>query len=214
MKLNKTTMNTMIATALLGFMGAASAQGVPASYDGYLIDSSTRAVKDSSGQCVRTSSWTPSSWHPDCNAPIMPRPAVVEAPVMPVPVQPVPQPTQPTAQSNLAQTVNFDFDSSRISEGEAQKLVGLVRDMQSMGASYTVIIDGHTDPVGSDSYNMALSKRRADSVAQFMRSQGLDVSGYSLNARGETELKVNCPAGKGMRECNRENRRVEIRVNR
>ena len=49
-----------------------------------------------------------------------------------------------------------------------------------------VLVTGHTDTVGSDSYNQALSVRRAQSVKDEMIREGLDGSGIRSRARAST----------------------------
>jgi outer membrane protein OmpA-like peptidoglycan-associated protein len=71
-----------------------------------------------------------------------------------------------------------------------------------------VIIEGHTDEVGSDESNMVLSQSRADSVMNYMVAQGIDK--YRLAAKGYGETKPIAPndtdAGRA------QNRRVQLSV--
>ncbi|WP_298261253.1 OmpA family protein [uncultured Litoreibacter sp.] len=74
---------------------------------------------------------------------------------------------------------------------------------QSAGAS-AYIIDGHTDSRASDSYNLNLSKRRANAVAQVARSVGARIS--ATRGYGERVPKASNRTAQGMAA----NRRVEI----
>ena len=106
-------------------------------------------------------------------------------------------------------SVNFDTGSAQITRGEVDKLSELA---QSMGAlisddpSETFLIEGHTDAVGSDNSNLALSDRRAESVASALTefyeipAENLVTQGY-----GEQYLKVNTEGAE------RQNRRVTVR---
>jgi OOP family OmpA-OmpF porin len=68
----------------------------------------------------------------------------------------------------------FDFDSSEIRPEFHQTLSGLGKFLQEKSAAY-VILSGFTDSVGSEEYNLALSQRRAQSVAShLMNSYGID----------------------------------------
>jgi outer membrane protein OmpA-like peptidoglycan-associated protein len=69
-----------------------------------------------------------------------------------------------------------------------------------------VNVAGHTDSTGSDDYNLRLSQRRADSVASFLRSQGVDGLRLQTYAFGETQpiASNDTPSGRQL------NRRVEI----
>jgi outer membrane protein OmpA-like peptidoglycan-associated protein len=71
-----------------------------------------------------------------------------------------------------------------------------------------VEIAGHTDSVGSDSYNMGLSQRRADSVRTYLISRGIEPN--RLIARGYGESSP--VASNGTREGRQMNRRIEFRV--
>lgn len=69
-------------------------------------------------------------------------------------------------------------------------------------------IDGHTDNVGNDTYNMSLSRRRAMAVKEYLESNGVD--GRQLEARGFGESR---PKTSNSSEGGRQlNRRVEINL--
>ncbi len=70
------------------------------------------------------------------------------------------------------------------------------------------MIEGHTDSVGSEAYNMGLSKRRAESVASYLASQGVNLGNrFATEAFGESK-----PIASNDTEAGRaENRRVVIR---
>jgi iron complex outermembrane receptor protein len=67
-------------------------------------------------------------------------------------------------------------------------------------------VTGHTDTVGSDAYNMRLSRRRAESVAAELEKDGIPSSGIEIVAKGKRDLLV--PTADGVREP--QNRRVQI----
>jgi len=70
----------------------------------------------------------------------------------------------------------------------------------------TVTIEGHTDSVGSDDYNLNLSQRRANSVQQFLLNQGIASSRLSASGKGE-----NFPVASNESSSGRQmNRRVEV----
>ena len=101
--------------------------------------------------------------------------------------------------------VFFDFDKSDLTP-QATQIVDQAA--QNAGPSHVTRIDvtGHTDTVGSDAYNMRLSKRRAESVAAELEHQGVPSSEISIIAKGKHDLLV--PTADGVREP--QNRRVEI----
>jgi len=94
----------------------------------------------------------------------------------------------------------FATNSARISQGGAAHL----RDFFVKTGAVSYIITGHTDSRASDDYNMALSLRRANAVAQVAQSAGVriaDVRGY-----GERQPAASNGTASGMAK----NRRVEI----
>ena len=71
-----------------------------------------------------------------------------------------------------------------------------------------VLVEGHTDNVGSDQYNLQLSIRRAESVGNYLASQGVAVPRIRALGYGETE-----PLESNSTDAGRQaNRRVEIQL--
>lgn len=99
----------------------------------------------------------------------------------------------------------FEFDELDITPEAAAVLNSAVTAYGDCGMA-SVMLAGHTDTVGSDSYNMALAQRRNDSVQMYMTGRGVDASRISTEAFGESDLRV--PTAEGVREL--QNRRVEI----
>ncbi|OQX53087.1 MAG: hypothetical protein B5M53_07420, partial [Candidatus Cloacimonas sp. 4484_209] len=77
-------------------------------------------------------------------------------------------------------------------------------------ANPTVIVEiaGHTDSVGSDSYNMRLSDARANSVRTYLISRGISPTRLIARGYGET-MPI---ASNATREGRQMNRRIEFRV--
>jgi OOP family OmpA-OmpF porin len=101
--------------------------------------------------------------------------------------------------------VLFDFDKSNITaDGQAviDKVVAAAGKMGTVNISAT----GHADRSGSESYNMALSLRRADAVRAALIAGGLSGDAITVAGRGESEPAV--PTPDGVKE--QANRRVEI----
>ena len=106
-------------------------------------------------------------------------------------------------------SINFEFGSDQIAESEVDTLQGVADAMLRIleeNPGETFLIEGHTDAVGSDLANLALSDRRAEAVAEALTSvfdippENLATQGY-----GEQYLKVDS------QEPERENRRVAMR---
>jgi OOP family OmpA-OmpF porin len=103
--------------------------------------------------------------------------------------------------------VFFGFDRSDLTNA-ARNVVEDVVAMMGDLMDDAVSVVGHTDTVGGNAYNQALSERRAASVRDYMVSLGVPSSAIFTAGRGEQELRV--PTADGVREA--ENRRVEISV--
>ena len=105
--------------------------------------------------------------------------------------------------------VFFDFDRATVtSEGLA---VVESANAAANGKPFKhIIATGHADKSGGDSYNMALSQRRANAVKSALGKQGLSADSIETAARGESEPLV--PTDDGIREP--QNRRVEIVIER
>lgn len=104
--------------------------------------------------------------------------------------------------------LRFAFDSARIRAEDVPYLLELaeaLRDPRLAGS--TLSINGHTDAVGDESYNRALSYRRAESVRDFLVARtGLAPARFVVNGYGEA-----VPLGSNATERQRRrNRRVEI----
>lgn len=90
--------------------------------------------------------------------------------------------------------INFETDSAVIQPREAEELAALgnaMRDAIDRDPRQVFLIEGHTDTVGSAAYNLALSDRRAESVALAL-TEYFDVppANMVVQGYGETDLKV------------------------
>jgi len=103
--------------------------------------------------------------------------------------------------------INFPFDSATIREDDGAILDVAVEELRSE-SDVRVRVIGHTDSVGDEAYNQALSERRAQAVADYMSEQGIVASRLSVEGRGETEpLAANDDA-----DGRAQNRRVALEV--
>ena len=140
-------------------------------------------------------------YHRLMTAPV-PEPAVA----MPLPL---PSPTRsPSCDSALAATLFFDWDSIVLPANADETIAFVTANKAACGWNKFSII-GHTDRSGSDSYNDALSKSRAEAVSARMQAAGLSASALMVSGRGEAEPKVSTADGAR----NPTNRRVEITAN-
>lgn len=70
----------------------------------------------------------------------------------------------------------------------------------------TVVIEGHTDSVGTDTFNMGLSQSRADSVQAYLVGQGVAAARISSDGKGEGSPVADNESPTGRQQ----NRRVEV----
>jgi outer membrane protein OmpA-like peptidoglycan-associated protein len=101
--------------------------------------------------------------------------------------------------------VFFDFNKSDLTPA-ASMIVD--KAAHNAGPSHVtqLTVTGHTDTVGSDAYNMRLSRRRAESVAAQLVNDGIASSEIEIVAKGKRDLLV--PTADGVKEP--QNRRVQI----
>lgn len=126
-----------------------------------------------------------------------------QAPAVAMPEPPPPR--SPACESALAATLFFDWDSIVLPANADETIAFVTANKASCGWNRFSII-GHTDRSGSDSYNDALSRSRAEAVSARMQAAGLSASALMVSGRGEAEPKVSTADG----ERNPTNRRVEI----
>ena len=167
--------------------------------EGYVGDGEHHYVRDSSGNCVRTSSWKPEDKTVDCGA--EPPPVVENVPV--------PPPAPVYEKTTMSADAFFDHDKSTIKPAGKEALHELNDRIKAKGARVVDIdVIGHTDSDGTEEYNQALSVRRAQSVKDYMVSEGIDPSIIDVSGQGE----LNPIASNATREGRAKNRRVDINV--
>ena len=104
-------------------------------------------------------------------------------------------------------TLYFNEASDDLTEASRETLEQMFADLAQRPVRDVVIV-GHTDAVGSDQYNDALAKRRADAVKGMLVARGLADVDIVAVGRGKRELLVPTPDG----VAEPRNRRVEIVV--
>ncbi len=108
---------------------------------------------------------------------------------------------------NFSSQLLFDSGSSSLHPGAYDRLRPLARTLNNYPESQ-VIIKGHTDSMGSESYNQRLSEERADRVRGFLISEGVVPSRISALGFGES-----LPVATNATDTGRaQNRRVELEL--
>jgi outer membrane protein OmpA-like peptidoglycan-associated protein len=105
----------------------------------------------------------------------------------------------------LPGSVLFDFDSDRI-RPDAERTLSEVSEVLKAYRQRPMRIEGHTDSIASDDYNLKLSERRAKSVQSWLESQGGVRASFATKGWGESKPAAgnDTPAGR------QQNRRVEV----
>jgi outer membrane protein OmpA-like peptidoglycan-associated protein len=108
--------------------------------------------------------------------------------------------------------VLFEFNSHRLTAGARDKVARIASVLKDRAGNRGVSIEGHTDAIGSEAYNQALSERRAESVTRELAYDG--VHGARLATRGFGERYPIAPNtranGSDDPRGRAKNRRVEV----
>ncbi len=117
-----------------------------------------------------------------------------------------------SADETLMNGIEFDLNSDRILPSNTPILNSAISYINSTNGSYVVV--GATDTRGTESYNQALSQRRANNVKQYLISNGANSSKLETVGNGKFDLKYpECdPASKCPEWKNRANRRVYFKA--
>jgi outer membrane protein OmpA-like peptidoglycan-associated protein len=108
--------------------------------------------------------------------------------------------------SALSLPVPFEFDSADLLPSAKPQLDAIAAGIRMLPATQRVVIEGHTDAVGTEQYNEQLSQRRAQAVRRYLVSMhGIDSGRLEAVGRGEASPLP----GRGPMAG--ENRRVQFR---
>ena len=102
--------------------------------------------------------------------------------------------------------IYFDYDKDNIQVQYEPYLIEMIRMIKSH-SDLRILITGHTDSDGSDSYNVQLSKRRAAALVRFFELNGLAKSRIEIDFKGEKEPIDRNDTDDGKQK----NRRVDFR---
>ncbi len=101
----------------------------------------------------------------------------------------------------------FAFSKSDLGDAAKTNLNKLVEVLNKY-PNTNIEVQGHTDSRGSDEYNMGLSERRANTVADYLKAQGIDASRITTKGYGESAPAYPNDTEEGMAQ----NRRVEFLI--
>jgi len=120
-----------------------------------------------------------------------------------------PEPTGAGAGAAAVDTTSyivfFEWNRATLSK-TGTKVINDVADSLSGETGYEVVLNGHTDTTGLEKYNLKLSKKRADAVAEALKARGVPEEAIKVFAFGESDPRVPTPDNANEPQ----NRRVEI----
>jgi len=158
-----------------------------------------------------------------------PQPAPLSLPVPPPaqretapPPRPAPAPAPVAAPKRCDAAVTFQneevfaFMKSELTQAAKGRLDrDVVAKLATCASVEAVVIEGHTDRMGSQQYNQKLSERRAESVKAYLVSKGVDRDRIETLGMGKTVPAKFCPDIKGRSElisCLAPNRRAIVSI--
>ena len=106
----------------------------------------------------------------------------------------------------LGDVVLFDFDSYKLTD-EAIPVLNQVADILKRHPNADIVVEGHTDSVGSEAYNQTLSENRANSVITYLKNQGVTCGLTGVGFGKSRPVTDNSTA-----ELRHQNRRIEFRL--
>jgi len=133
-----------------------------------------------------------------------PPPPTAEAAPPPPPPPPPPAPPPPPEKIVL-RGVHFNFDKYYIRNVDKPVLDEAAETLKA-NPSVKVYVNGYCDAIGSSSYNLKLSQRRAESVAAYLEDKGIPADQLIPQGFGKTHFVATNKTAEGRAE----NRRVEL----
>jgi OmpA-OmpF porin, OOP family len=188
----------------------------------YVIDSRNAVATSGAGLCWRTGFWSPAAAQTAFSG-SFPAGCVCDKDIVPADMCKVPEygktaatPAASADKIKLSADTLFDFDSANLRPAGRTALDGLAAKARALNLEVILAV-GHTDRIGSDSYNKRLSERRAASVKSYLVSKGIDAKRIYTEGKGESQPVTGTKCN-GITEraalisCLQPDRRVEVEV--
>ena len=176
------------ATATQAPGATARAGNPPPPSDGYVGSGAGVVATNPFGLCWRGgATWSPDKAAAPCD--MVPRAAVAPVPVAqaaPVVAAAPAAPPRVIEKITLNTDVLFEFNKAELTPAGEQKLDELAKSAQGADVDQ-VVLTGHADRIGSEDYNQQLSEDRAQAVADFLASKGVDRSHLQVEGKGKSE---------------------------
>ncbi len=107
----------------------------------------------------------------------------------------------------VERTITFKTNTAQLDENGYRVLDQVYRILKSH-ENLKLLIVGHTDAAGNETYNRELSKRRAQAVANYLKQKGLTGATFEIIGKGSSEPIASNNTQQGRQK----NRRVEILI--
>jgi OOP family OmpA-OmpF porin len=195
-------------TAIPFISGMAMAGEACVTVPGYVTDCRGVIVRTDNprlgiNECWHTSEWTPEMAVVGCDGKVAEVPRAIEIPAPRV------------EHITIGAEALFATASARLSSTGMMKLDEFSEKLRTFSEVDSVVVTGHTDYRGSDSYNMDLSQRRAETVRNYLIDrQAVEPDRIEVRAMGESDPVVDCTgvSKRRLAACLAPNRRVVIDV--
>jgi OOP family OmpA-OmpF porin len=126
-------------------------------------------------------------------------------PMPPAPPVPPPLPTTVAREKIILRGVHFDFDEAVIRDADKPLLDEAAARLKA-NPGVKIDVNGYTDAIGSEAYNLDLSQRRADAVVTYLQEQGIGSGQLVPRGFGKTDFVATNASAEGRAQ----NRRVEL----
>lgn len=215
---------TCILAAIASQSAAQSNAHATSPHSAYLQDGRAIITRSGSALCWHTAYWTPADAVPGCDGVLAAPVAKVGTPAAISPPSPIAAPTaapapKPAAPKRcdfaitLQNDETFDFNKATLKSGAKQRIDSeMMAKLSTCARLDLVIVTGHTDLIGQHQANQKLSEKRADAVAAYLTSKGVNAT-IDTMGMGKTQQIKACddklPRAK-LTECLAPNRRVVI----
>jgi OOP family OmpA-OmpF porin len=189
----------------------------------YAIDGRDVVAKSGFGLCWRTGYWTPAAAAADkagceCDKDLLPASACAPKSAAPAAAAaPANTGVKPSGEKvTVAADALFDFNKAVLRPEGKAKLDEVVAKSKAIKLEVILAV-GHTDRIGSDSYNQKLSEKRAAAVKEYLVAKGIEANRVYTEGKGEKQpvtgdkCKGNAKT-KALIDCLQPDRRVDIEV--
>lgn len=192
---------------VLLFAGLGVVSGVSHAVTGYVDDSQSSVVRTGHGDCVHTERWSIPNAIAECEPEIVAARDKADVAAVEVVVRTERRPIR------LTSDTLFAFDSAELTERGMASLDEMLGNITAADLQEKKIrVNGYTDQIGSDDYNLELSRRRAAAVQGYLVSKGVVPGFIEVEGFGEANPVVDCGGERGaaLIDCLAPNRRTEI----